>query len=155
MTETREASMGKKSRNKGIGGELEAAKVLQAHLELRHRPERILDQTRGQDNGLDIVVGRLGIQMKRHKKVSHLGADNALREATDQIMEDPVYSGLMAVAMTRGDREPWRITMWLDDVLCLMVGQGCVHLVDGLGDLTVTMTVQHWAKMIRSQEAQL
>lgn len=97
------SAVGKKSKRKGAAGELELAKVLSSYgYECR----------RGyQFDGKDVadVIGLPGIHIEC-KRVEKLN----LMAALDQSMKDAKMDEL-PVVIHRRNREPWQVTMALDD----------------------------------------
>ena len=141
--------MGKKSRDKGIGGELEAAKHIKLWMGLTWTPERILDQTRGEDNGLDLKVFDWGIQVKRHKVVTDGVIRQGLCEAEDSLGDDVEL--FFAVCLHRADRGKWLATMRLGALCEYMtaIEPECYPCARNL----VTMRMADWCGMVADQEA--
>jgi hypothetical protein len=94
------------SRRKGKAAELEVCSILRDTGAFPDA-ERDLEQTRGHDNGRDIVnCDPFTIQVKRRKRITQAVIDGGLREA----MASTTPDAPIAVVVTRSDREPWRVT---------------------------------------------
>lgn len=119
--------MGRSQRTKGKEGEQELARELRARFEpLGYEVVRggSLQQSQRNDSHAcpDLILrdrgsqgsGLFWIECKRGKKVR-------IREAIAQAMEESAGSGLFPMVMWRDDREPWHVSMRLDDFLDLLV----------------------------------
>ena len=99
--------MGKRSRTKGKSGEREVSKIL-TDRGIHH--DRLLDG-RHQVHG-DVLAGDLAIEVRRRETLS-LSAWSKAHEAE-------VPSHLVPVVAYRRSREPWRVSLNLDDFLDLV-----------------------------------
>lgn len=111
--------MGKTSRTKGAAGENEVCKILR---ESGAFPEaqRDLEQTRGHDNGRDIVgTGKWVLQVKRHATISRGVILKGLAEASDSTTAEAPY----AACVHRSDREEWRVTCDVNDLAYYFEGK--------------------------------
>lgn len=100
------------SRNKGVTGERELAKILR---------EYGYDTRRGQQycgaNGDADVVGLPGIHIEC-KRVEHLNIDDAMAQS----IRDAEADGTCPVVMHRKNHMPWKVTMLLDDWIRMYKG---------------------------------
>lgn len=99
--------MGKRSRDKGKGGEREFSKILTAR-GIHH--DRLLDG-RHQVHG-DVLAGDLAIEVRRRERVSIT--------AWSKAHEAEVPPHLTPVVAYRSNGEPWRVSLTLDDFLDLV-----------------------------------
>jgi len=102
---------GKKSRDKGMAGEIEARDILRTAWP---ECERDLEQTRGEDNGRDLINTEPWVfQVKRHKKITQgIILDGLVEAMIVALAEDK-----LPAVIYRGDREDWRITAHANDFL--------------------------------------
>lgn len=141
--------MGKKSRDKGIRGELEAARFLRSVLGLGYLPERILDQTRGEENGLDFIVWDWGIQVKRYATVTPAVVKQGLEEAEKSVEADKELE--WAMVMHRGDRRHWKVTMKLSEFLAFVDTYSELKVPKGQ---LITMDVAAWGSVASAMKWQ-
>lgn len=94
------------SRNKGKRGELEIAHILQEHGYDARRGQ----QFAGINGDADVVgVPYLHLEIKR---VAKLNLDKAMEQSIRDARE-----GEIPVVMHRKDRQPWRVTLSLEDFM--------------------------------------
>ena len=104
--------MGKPSRDKGKRGEREAAAKWQ---ELFGVPMRRSQQFCGRSEESDDIVGQSGVSIEV-KRRQQLNLAKAVEQAVAEAKE-----GHVAVVLHRADRQPWLITLQLDDLPDLVV----------------------------------
>lgn len=99
--------MGKKSRDKGAGGEYEVRDLFRAAGWLA--ADRDLDQVRGCDNGRDLInTSPYCVQVKRYAKpLTDAQVEQALHEA--ELSVDDCYR--YPVVFYRADRKPWGVAL--------------------------------------------
>ena len=102
--------MSKSQRDKGAAAEREVAAILANVLGVQVK--RKLGQAR--DGGDDIQVGRYRIEVKRRET---LAMDQWSRQ-----VEAAAAPGEVPVVIYRRSREPWRVSLRLDDFLPLLGG---------------------------------
>ncbi len=104
--------MGKPSRDKGVRGEREAATKWQ---ELFGVPMRRSQQYCGASDESDDIVGQVGvsIEVKRRQRFN-------LAQAVEQAVSE-AREGHVAVVLHRANRQPWLVTLQLDDLPDLVV----------------------------------
>ncbi len=104
--------MGKPSRDKGKRGEREAAAKWQ---ELFGVPTRRSQQFCGRSEESDDIIGQPGVSIEV-KRRQQLNLAKAVEQAVAEAKE-----GHVAVVLHRADRQPWLITLQLDDLPDLVV----------------------------------
>ena len=94
------------SRRKGKAAELEVVHILR-DTGAFPGAERDLEQTRGHDNGRDIIgTDPWTIQVKRRAKMDRATTLRGLAEALSSCTDEAPY----AACIHRGDRQMWRVT---------------------------------------------
>lgn len=102
--------MGSKSRTKGKSAELEVVGILRS---VFPDAARDLDQTRGTDNGSDLInTDPWCIQIKRRAVMTRGIVLAGLAEASNAA----TASAPLAACVHRGDREPWKVTCDINDL---------------------------------------
>lgn len=99
--------MGKRSRDKGKRGEREAAARWS---ELFGVPMRRSQQFCGAGDDADDIVGQTGVSIEV-KRRQQLNLAKAVEQAVSEARE-----GHVAVVLHRADRQPWLVTLQLDDL---------------------------------------
>jgi hypothetical protein len=97
---------GKKSRNKGKRGELEAAAELRRVLGVAARRGR---QFKGTDDSPDLVTGVEGVHFEV-KRVERLSLYAAMAQAEEDCVES------VPVVLHKANRKPWVAIVYLDDL---------------------------------------
>ena len=135
--------MSKMQRTKGASAEREVCAILRESGAFPNA-ERDLEQTRGHDNGRDIVnTDPWVLQVKRRAKMTQGVIIKGLDEAEESADIDTLY----AACIHRGDRQPWLVTCWLSDYIWLCGGRvGAEHHVP------VQMTLEEFCGIVRTVE---
>ena len=135
--------MSKMQRTKGASAEREVCAILRESGAFPNA-ERDLEQTRGHDNGRDIVnTGEWCIQVKRRAKMTQGVILAGLDEAEGSMDEESLY----AACIHRGDRERWWVTCWLSDQILICGGRvGARH------HIPVQMTLEDFCGIVRTVE---
>lgn len=101
--------MGKPSRDKGKRGEREAAKALRDTGLFPHA-QRSYHQSRDGGDEADLEnTGPLWVEVKRQKRPN-------IHAALAQAIEESEGTGRFPCVLSRREREPWNITMRLEDL---------------------------------------
>ena len=132
--------MSKMQRTKGASAEREVCAILRESGAFPNA-ERDLEQTRGHDNGRDVVnTDPWVLQIKRHAVVTRGVILAGLAEASGSTTEQARY----AACIHRSDRHPWLVTCWLSDYIRLCGGRvGAEHHVP------VQMTLEDFCGIVR------
>ena len=104
--------MSKMQRTKGASAEREVCAILRESGAFPHA-ERDLEQTRGHDNGRDIIgTDPWVLQVKRHAVVTRGVILAGLAEASGSTTPEAPY----AACIHRSDRQPWFVTCDVNDL---------------------------------------
>jgi len=102
------ATRGKGARAKGANFERDLAKYFNSHFQ-NMDAKRGLGQTRGGGEEIaDVEIGHIHIEAKRHKKCN-------IKAALEQASTDSQNKDKFPVAITKDDRKPILVTMYIDD----------------------------------------
>ena len=111
--------MSKKSRTKGISGELEAVQLLRQHFP---EADRNLTETR-EGQGIDIVnTAPFGVQVKRYAAITPGVVFKAWTEAVDGIDNHTPVDVKYPIVLHRSDRQSWQLTIDAVDLINMFCG---------------------------------
>ena len=135
--------MSKMQRTKGASAEREVCAILRESGAFPHA-ERDLDQVRGHDNGRDIIgTDPWVIQCKRRATMTRGVIHAGLDEATFSKESEKQF----AACVHRGDRQPWLVTVWTNDLARYFAG----HKWPGKS-FRVQMTLEEFCGIVRTVE---
>ena len=135
--------MGKTSRTKGAQAEREVARILRESGAFPDA-QRDLDQTRGHDNGRDLIgTDTWVMQVKRRAKMTRGVVLRGLAEARSTVVAASAAgddSVVYTACIHRGDCEQWMVT-----TACIVIGSTLASC-----GVDATMTLDDFCNMVRS-----
>lgn len=108
--------MGARSQRKGVSGEREIVTILSAHgIHARRNLQRYIGGKNNPDVSAEYKGRKLHIEVKRRERLN-------IREAVNQAVSDADGKAI-PVVVHRSSRQPWLVTVRLDDVLAEVTGE--------------------------------